>query len=145
MLNVEDPDAVLAEMKRVVRPGGRIVLLDWDFDTLIVDHSRRELTRRLLRWRADHYGSDGWSGRLLRGRLVAGGLEAVEVWPVVTIGVDESAALTDALRRAAKAALEGGGIDLDEYKLWIEELDQRLAADRFFASLVYFIAAGCVP
>ena len=64
-LHVADPAAVLGELARVLRPGGRLVAMDWDFDTVAVDHSNRELTRRLLHWRCDHYGGNNWSGRQL--------------------------------------------------------------------------------
>ena len=63
LLHVANPDAVICEMKRVVKPGGRVVVMDWDFDTLTVDHSDRELSRRLLHWRNDHHGGNNWSGR----------------------------------------------------------------------------------
>ncbi|MCU0501509.1 MAG: methyltransferase domain-containing protein [Anaerolineae bacterium] len=41
MLHVADPAAVVGEMVRVVRPGGRIVLMDWDWETLTVTHPDR--------------------------------------------------------------------------------------------------------
>ncbi len=48
LLHANDPDAIVHEMVRVVRPGGRIVVMDWDFDSVVVDHPERELTRRLV-------------------------------------------------------------------------------------------------
>ena len=48
-----DPDAALAEMVRVTRPGGRIVVADPDYDTQVVDVPDQELARRVLRFRAD--------------------------------------------------------------------------------------------
>jgi len=43
-----DPDAVVAEAIRVLRPGGRLVLAHSDFDTLIFASEDLELTRRLV-------------------------------------------------------------------------------------------------
>ncbi len=69
-------------MARVVKPGGRVVLMDWDWETLTVTHPDRELTRRLLHWRCDHHGGDNWSGRKLLGYLLDAGLHNPTVTPV---------------------------------------------------------------
>ena len=71
LLHVSDPQAVLNELVRVVRPGGRVVVMDWDFGTVALDHSDRELTRRLQHWRCDHHGGNNWSGRQLWRRMAA--------------------------------------------------------------------------
>ena len=78
------------EMARVVKPGGRVVLMDWDFETVTVTHPDRELTRRLLHWRCDHHSGDNWSGRRLLGYALAAGLRDVTVIPVTTVARDES-------------------------------------------------------
>ena len=142
LLHVADPLAVAREMARVVRPGGRVVLMDWDFETLAVDHPDRALTRRLLNWRCDNHGGDNWSGRKLLGYTVAAGLGNLSVFPVVTIARDETAALTGTLWRAAEVARDRGGITPEEHDAWVSELKHRIAAGRFLASIVYFIVRG---
>jgi SAM-dependent methyltransferase len=54
----------LAEMARVARPGGRIVVFDIDWDTLIFDHPDKETTRMFV---LSHAGTirNGWIGRQL--------------------------------------------------------------------------------
>ena len=94
-------------MARVVKPGGRIVLMDWDFETVTVMYPDRELTRRLLHWRCDHHSGDNWSGRCLLGHALAAGLRDVTVIPVATVARDEAAALTGSLFRAAEVARDG--------------------------------------
>jgi SAM-dependent methyltransferase len=44
-----DPDALVVEAARVLRPGGRLVLGHSDFDTLVFASEDLELTRRLVR------------------------------------------------------------------------------------------------
>ena len=78
LLHVSEPETVLHEFTRVVRTGGRVVVMDWDFESVVVDHSNRELTRRLLHWRCDHYGGNNWSGRQLWRHMAAAGLSNLE-------------------------------------------------------------------
>jgi ubiquinone/menaquinone biosynthesis C-methylase UbiE len=139
LLHVPDRAAIVRELARVVRPGGRIVLMDWDFETVTVDHSDRDLTRRLLHWRCDHHGGDNWSGRKLLDDALAAGLSPETVAAASVIARDETAALTGTLRRSAAVARDGGGITPAEHDAWIGEIDERLATGRFFASISYFI------
>ncbi|MGB7876419.1 MAG: methyltransferase domain-containing protein [Anaerolineales bacterium] len=142
LLHVSNPQSVLCELVRVIRPGGRVVVMDWDFDTLALDHPNRELTRRLLHWRCDHHGGNNWSGRQLWGQMVSAGLTNVRVVPFVSVAHHEQDSLTLSLFRAAQVARDGGAIAPGEYDAWIGELRSSLAAGCFFASIVYFIVSG---
>ena len=142
LLHVADPAPVVAEMARVVKPGGRVVLMDWDFETVTVSHPDRELTRRLLHWRCDHHSGDNWSGRRLLGYALAAGLRDVIVIPVTTVARDEAAALTGSVFRAAEVARDGGAITLAEHDAWTGELRRQLAEGRFLASITYFVVRG---
>jgi len=144
LLHVANPDVVVREMTRVVRSGGRVVVMDWDFDSVIVDHPERELTRRLLHWRNDHRGGDNWSGRQLWRRMVSAGLQSLTVQPVVTVVHNESDGLTQSLWRAAQVSRDGGAITSNEHDAWVGELKERIRGGTFFASIVYFIVKGIV-
>jgi SAM-dependent methyltransferase len=145
LLHAGDPDAVVCEMARVVKPGGRVVVMDWDFDSVVVDHPDRELTRRLLHWRNDHHGGDNWSGRQLWRRMATAGLQSLSVQPAVTVVHSEADGLTQSLWRAAQVARDNGGISPDEHDAWVGTLKERIQAGTFFASIVYFIVSGIVP
>jgi len=142
LLHVNHPRDVVAEMVRIARPGGRVILADWDFETVAVDHSNRDLTRRLLNWRTDHHGGNNWSGRQLLGHACSTGLKNITSTTVVTIATGEEAALTQSLWRAAEVALQDGCISKEEHKTWIDELKERISNGCFFASIVYFIVKG---
>ncbi|MFN2120878.1 MAG: methyltransferase domain-containing protein [Anaerolineales bacterium] len=144
LLHVADPDTVVRELVRVVRPGGRIVTMDWDFETVTVDHPDRELTRRLLHWRNDRRGGNNWSGRQLWRHLKDAGLLNLTVEPCVIIAHTETEGLTQSLWRAAQGALDGGAISQAEHDGWVNRLKGCIEEGTFFASIVYFIVQGSV-
>jgi ubiquinone/menaquinone biosynthesis C-methylase UbiE len=145
LLHAHEPDAVVREMVRVVRSGGRVVVMDWDFETVAIDHPNRELTRRLLHWRNDHHGGDNWSGRKLWRRMMAAGLQSLTIKPVVSIAHDEADGLTQSLWRAAQVSRDRGAISPNEHNTWVNTLKERIQAGTFFASIVYYIISGIVP
>jgi ubiquinone/menaquinone biosynthesis C-methylase UbiE len=142
LLHAADPETVIREMKRVVKPGGRVVVMDWDFDTVTVDHPDKGLTRRLLHWRNDHHGGNNWSGRQLWRRMREAGLQNLSVHPWVSVAHGEEDGLTQSLWRAAQVACEGGAISPVEQDVWVKELKDSLRVGTFFASIVYFIVKG---
>jgi ubiquinone/menaquinone biosynthesis C-methylase UbiE len=142
LLHVSEPETVLHELTRVVRTGGRVVAMDWDFESVVVDHSNRELTRRLLHWRCDHYGGNNWSGRQLWKHMAAAGLSNLKLVTCASLARHEQDSLTLSLFRAAQVAQEGGAITLSEYEGWVGELKSALGAGLFCASITYFIVYG---
>jgi ubiquinone/menaquinone biosynthesis C-methylase UbiE len=145
LLYITNPLEVVAELIRVVKSGGRIVLMDWDFETLVVDHSNRELTRRIFHWRNDHKDGNNWSGRQLFRLLKLGGLKEITVFPVVTTATDDNNSLTQSLWHAASGALEQEIITTKEHESWVSELKSSIKNQQYFASIVYFIVRGIVP
>ena len=141
-LHVSDPGVVVKELRRVVRTGGKVVVMDWDFETVAVDHPNRELTRRVLHWRCDHYGGNNWSGRQLWKHMAEGGFSSLKLLPVVSVARNAQDSLTLSLFRAAQVARDGGGITSSEYDAWVEEIRSALRTGCFFASIVYFIVSG---
>jgi ubiquinone/menaquinone biosynthesis C-methylase UbiE len=56
---------LFAEVKRVLKPGGRFISVDQDGNTWIIDHPQRTLTRKITQFNSDYRYADGWTGRYL--------------------------------------------------------------------------------
>ncbi len=139
LLHVEEPQTVLQELRRVVRRGGRVVLLEWDWGTLALDHSDRVLTRRILDWRCDHYGGNNWMGRQLVRRCMEAGWRIRDLEVLVTVSRDAHANIVDTLPRVSEFAVANGAITAAERTAWLAELEQRLQAGTFFATINDYI------
>ena len=79
---VADRDGLLAEMARVLRPGGTAVIGHYDFGGIILASDDSVLTRRMIHGYADHTqawqdASEGQMGRLLPGLVARSSLNGV--------------------------------------------------------------------
>ncbi len=121
------PEAVVAAMARAVRPGGRVVLLDDDHDTL---RAFPEPHRTMALWRSyfrsyERLGCDPFVGRRLASLLHGAGIPPRRIALVpygACAGQPEFAALVENLARVME-----GARDL--------VLEHRLAAESDFAAM----------
>jgi ubiquinone/menaquinone biosynthesis C-methylase UbiE len=140
--HLPDPRRALSELARVTQPGGRIVLYDTDWETLIVDASDADTTRAILHAkRADV--RQGWIGRQLMALMREASLHDITVIPSTLILTDGPLAIAlHELRPAATLALQHGEITQAQHDAWFAELLLRHQEQRFFSAVTAFTVCG---
>jgi SAM-dependent methyltransferase len=138
--HVADPDSVVKEMARVLRPGGRIALIDTDWATAIIHPADLDVLQRMV----DYFlgqSANPYSGRRLRGLLAGAGLEITGETAATWIEAQEGA------RQGYVAmmhlhALQGGVITPAEAEAFARGLHD--AADRgaFHMSLTMYAVSA---
>jgi len=133
---------VFAEVKRVLKPGGRFVSMDQDGDTWIIDHPNRTVTRRIVQFNSDYRYADGWTGRYLRRMFKQNGFKEVHVTNWTHSDTESESFLHLMARRIANAAAAHNHVSQEECQKWLEDLDKQALEGNFFSSIVYFCCQG---
>jgi SAM-dependent methyltransferase len=134
-----EPLSALAEARRVLAPGGRIVLLGQDWDTLVIDSDQPGLTRRIVHARADTVPHPRIA-RAYRNLLLDAGFHDVELEIHTLMFTD--AAMLPLLSGHAAAACRTGAISEAEAGAWVGEQTRRAAAGRTTVAIPMFLAAA---
>lgn len=144
--HVPDPAAVLAEMVRVTRPGGRVVVFDTDHGTVVLDSTEPVINERLMRFRLETMFTNPGSGRQLYRLFREAGLGEVSVEPRALASLDlgfvRVAADTEKLGAQALAA---GVVTAAELDRWNAGLEQAAANGTFFCSWTMMLTTGTRP
>jgi hypothetical protein len=138
-MHVPEPTRAFSEMVRVAKPGGRVSVFDFDWDTFVIDSPHRETTRRIVLSFSDSMRS-GWIGRQLRRMFLDRGMIEVEFVPhQIFIEFEFLGLLIGGhLTRAQRA----GTLDASDVKRWWDDLRDANAAGRFLAGFTAFIVSG---
>jgi hypothetical protein len=132
-------------MVRVARPGGRVVVFDTDWETLILDAGDWRVTRMVLNAVCGSI-RNGWIGRRLAPLFREAGLEGIRVFPD-TLLMPRFAPVdaTLGIRRTVERVREAGLVSAAEGETWLADLAERDRTGRFFCSVTSFCVAGRKP
>lgn len=140
--HLEQPWEAVREMVRVVRPGGRVVVAEPDWGTLVIDPGDPEAAREVAAAALERVRA-ATVGRSLRRLLIEAGLVEVGVTArtLVLTDPDRAEVLFD-LGGAARRAVESGRLAPARADAWRADLARAGAGGGFLAAMTAFMAWG---
>ncbi|HEY6542486.1 MAG TPA: methyltransferase domain-containing protein [Ktedonobacteraceae bacterium] len=144
--HVPNPSAVLAEMARVTKPGGWVVVFDADWSTLSIDTPEVDLERRLNRYHLEHQVASGYVGRQLYGlfkrqQFIDINVELRSIY-VTDYALGRYAYHLEVLEGEARAA---GVMSEEELLRWRQSLERAQAEGAFYSHVIGVVVAGRKP
>lgn len=139
LMHVPDADRGFAEMVRILRPGGRLSVFDFDWETQFCDSPHREVTRKIAQSFCDGM-KNGWIGRRLPRLFHANGMtDLSEVHHTVTVSYSFLQLL---LGGHVARAVAAGTISAEAANLWWTDLARADREGIFSYGFTAFIVAG---
>jgi SAM-dependent methyltransferase len=142
---VDDVPAALLELGRVLRPGGRALVLDTDWDSIVWASSDEErMDRVLAAW--DEHLVDPHLPRTLTRLLLDAGLEVTDrqIVPLFNAGYDPNTYSAGMLELIAAFVPGRNGVSKAEATAWAEDLTE-LGPDYFLSLNRYLFLAHKPP
>ena len=137
LLHLTEPWRAVQEIRRVLVPGGLVSIGEWDWDSVGLALSDRDLGRRFTHLLCDQMHG-GLIVRDLSWRLARYGFTEISLTPQVRISRDLDAAYTWLIEPAARQLVQDGLLTQAEGARLLDELGDRAANGRYFLSRTYY-------
>jgi ubiquinone/menaquinone biosynthesis C-methylase UbiE len=137
--HVSSPATVLGEAARALRTGGRIVCVEPDWATVVIDHPDVATATAYTRFIVEQTVPHATVGRALPRLMFEAGLTIDTITPATAIFTDAAEAdqiLT--IRSVTERAVDAGYLTHHQGQSWLDHL----GAESFFASISLFIVTG---
>jgi ubiquinone/menaquinone biosynthesis C-methylase UbiE len=140
-MHLAQPERALHEMRRVTRTGGRVCVVDYDFQSFLIDHPDPSTTETLVRGFADDL-ADGGVGRRLRRMFVNAGFPD----PEITLHpVRFNHEFNELLFAGYLSRLQADGrLRPDQVQTWWDQLQTTVDDQTYFVAVTSVIAAATV-
>lgn len=137
LIYLDPVEPVLAQMRRVLRPGGTLASIEPDFETTTANVSDRSLLRRVMAHEADTAVAQSWLPGRLPALLNQLAFQTVAVATRIVI-LPQHLAL-EYLDGAARKAATAGVISENERDGWSREIGDLHARNQLCASVGYYL------
>jgi ubiquinone/menaquinone biosynthesis C-methylase UbiE len=135
----------IPELVRVLRPGGRLGIFDFDSDMTAFTHPDRALTRRIIAAASDATAVNGWLVRRLPALLHRAGLVDVRARGFFPLETDLKSFYGTMADRFADVALKVGTITESEHRAWLDAFHEQGAHGPIVAGRLHVFVWGRKP
>lgn len=140
------PEVAIAEMGRVTKPGGSVVVLDADHGTWSTNTPETDIERRLTRFFADSQQRNGYVGRQLYGLFQGCRLNEIESEIIPSIHTDYAEYReVFCMDKVEEEAVEAGVVSEREIGRWRHSLESADREGCFFSSACLVMVSGRKP